>query len=65
MSDRVKWFNWVRYSGAVITLHLNPLYWWAVPYFKQVENEFGEQDRRWEFKFLCLKLTVWLDNGEW
>lgn len=61
----VKFYDWIRYSGAVVTLHLNPLHWWILPYFKRHSSEMGERDTRWEFKFLFLKVNVWIDDGRW
>lgn len=65
MSNEVKLVDWLRYSGATVTLHLNPLYWWVIPSLQRRTNELGERDRRWEFKFLFLKINVWIDDGRW
>lgn len=65
MINDVKWYHWLRYSGASLTLHLNPLYWWTLPKLSFYPSEFGGIDKRWEFKFIFLKLTWWIDNGQW
>jgi len=65
MNMQVKWYDWLRYSGAAATFHINPLYWWVLPHFKSYRSEFSGSDRRWEFKFLFLKVVVWIDNGAW
>lgn len=58
-------YNWIRYSGVTLTLHLNPLHWWAWPHLERHQGELGEHDARWTFKFLFVKVTVWFDNGRW
>ena len=65
MLNDVKWYEWIRYSGVTATVHLNPLHWWAIPYFQRHVSELGERDMRWEFKFLFLKINVWFDDGRW
>jgi len=55
----------LRYSGAVITFHLNPLHWWMMPYWYRHKSEMGERDMRWTFKFLFVKVSVWIDDGRW
>lgn len=65
MGNSVSWYNWIRYSGAVVTIHLNPLHWWVLPHWSRHKSEMGERDMRWTFKFLFVKVTVWIDDGRW
>ena len=61
----VKWQDWLRYSGAVLTFHFNPLHWWVLPQLQRHKSEMGERDMRWTFKFLFVKFTIWFDDGRW
>jgi len=65
MFKDVSLYDWLRYSGAVVTFHLNPLHWWVRPQFTKHKSEMGERDMRWTFKFLFLKVVFWLDDGRW
>jgi len=65
MLPKVQWYDWFRYSGAVVTFHFNPLHWWIYPHWERHVSEMGECDMRWTFKFLFVKISVWLDDGRW
>lgn len=65
MNNDVSLYNWLRYSGAVITIHFNPLHWWVLPHWDRHKSEMGERDMRWTFKFLFLKVIFWIDDGRW
>jgi hypothetical protein len=65
MFNLVNWYDWIRYSGAVVTIHLNPLHWWVWPHWSRHKSEMGERDMRWTFKFLFVKVSFWLDDGRW
>lgn len=65
MFKDVSLYNWVRYSGAVLTIHFNPLHWWVVPQLTKHKSEMGERDMRWTFKFLFVKASWWFDDGRW
>lgn len=55
--------NWIRYSGAVITLIVNPLYWKMYPRASKTYDFYDKP--RYEFKFLFLAVVVWFDKGDW
>lgn len=55
--------KYLRYSGALITLIVNPLYWKIYPWVKKTHDFYDKP--RYEFKFLCILIVVWFDNGEW
>lgn len=58
-----QFIKFARYSGAVVTLIINPLYWKIYPW---VGRSYDFYDKpRYEFKFLFIAITVWFDNGDW
>lgn len=56
----IKYF---RYSGASITISLNPFYWRVLPWFYKEYT--GWDDKTYCFTFLFLTVRIWIDNGEW
>jgi hypothetical protein len=55
--------NYLKYSGASVSITLNPWHWSFVPkYFKS--QEWGEENTH-TVSWLFLILRVWIDNGEW
>lgn len=56
-------YNWIRYSGANITIKLNPLHWRINCGFKST-NEIWEVDY-FILEFLPITIRVWFDNGDW
>lgn len=60
--------NYLKYSGASLTIYLNPLYWKAFPYIRNISKDdvyLGPDSHTWEFGFLFLIIRVWVDNGNW
>lgn len=59
--------DWVRYSGASLILHVNPLHWKVLPWFRNESNlEWpSPNERTWALGFLFLTVRVWIDDGSW
>lgn len=59
--------DWIRYSGAGIILHLNPLHWRLLPWFRNETNwEWpSPQERTWALGWLCITVRIWIDDGSW
>ena len=58
--------DWLRYSGASVTITLNPLHWKLVPtLYKEYDGWLGPNERTWRMAWLMLGLRVWIDNGSW
>ena len=59
--------NWIRYSGAGVILHLNPLHWKVLPWFRDETNQEwpAPNERTWAAGFLFLTIRVWIDDGSW
>lgn len=56
--------NYLKYSGASITLAVNPCHWSWIPVFRI------EQDLAWESEtlyvsILFLTVRIWIDDGSW
>jgi hypothetical protein len=56
-------WNWIKYSGATITLKLNPLHW-------RFSCKFIALNEAWETDHFLLELfpitiRVWFDDGSW
>ena len=67
MASKIHRFGqYLRYSGASITVSVNPLYWKVLPWFRDVTlGEWGEAERTWAAGFLFLTIRVWIDRGDW
>jgi hypothetical protein len=55
--------NWLKYSGATISLTLNPYHWCFQLKYKK-SADVWEQDA-FVLQILPLSIRVWFDNGEW
>jgi hypothetical protein len=62
-----KWIQWLKYSGGVVSLSLNPWHWRIVPWFRPEFDDVwvGPNQKTWEFGFLAITIRVWVDNGDW
>lgn len=59
--------NWLKYSGASVSVTLNPFHWFWAP---RISNEhrgdwFGPNERTLNVSILFLTLRVWIDDGSW
>lgn len=62
--------KWLRYSGMVISVSVNPLYWKMLPWWKTDSDQLdwafkSETERTVSFGFLFLTVRIWIDNGQW
>ena len=60
-------YNWLRYSGASVTVTLNPLHWslWPRLFRQPGEAWAGPNEQTWRGGWLFLSIQVWIDNGDW
>ena len=60
-------FNWLRYSGASVSVTLNPLHWRWIPDAGRVfAGEWaGPHERRYSAGWLFLTVRLWIDDGSW
>lgn len=59
-------FDWVRYSGASVTVTVNPLHWRWLPSLQRETSAWdtpGQYTGR--FTWLMLTVRVWIDDGSW
>jgi hypothetical protein len=59
--------NWLKYSGCIITIVLNPHQWRWVP---QGGREFidewaGPNQKNWRAGWLFVTVRFWIDDGSW
>lgn len=57
--------NYLRYSGVSIIIHLNPLYWKVLPWYRNESSEEVWTTNTHAIGFLFLTIRVWIDDGEW
>lgn len=59
--------NWLRHSGVLITLTLNPFQWrWRPRAYKENNREWPEGLlRSYRVAWLFLNIRLWIDNGSW
>lgn len=59
--------KWLRYSGACVTMTVNPWHWTLVPLFFKDDNNgwLGPNERTWRMSWLMITVRVWIDDGSW
>ena len=59
--------NWLRHSGVMIRLNLNPFHWSYLPVFgREFRGEWaGPNETGWYVRFLLVTVSVWIDDGSW
>jgi hypothetical protein len=59
--------KWLRYSGASVTITVNPFHWqWIPRAYKENNLEWPEGMRQsYRAWWLFLSIEFWIDNGEW
>jgi hypothetical protein len=62
-----RYLNWLRYSGATLTVKINPMHWNLIPQWqREIYNDWaGPNERTWSASWLCLTLRFWIDDGSW
>jgi diadenosine tetraphosphate (Ap4A) HIT family hydrolase len=56
-------FNYLRYSGASVSITINPFHWNIIPrYF--ASNEWPNEKTK-AVSWLFLTIRFWLDDGSW
>jgi hypothetical protein len=61
------WLDWLRFSGASVTITANPWHW---QWWPQIQNEpldtwIGPNEHRFYVSWLMLTVRVWVDDGAW
>jgi hypothetical protein len=59
----MKIINYLKYSGIIITLRLNPFHWRVSCAFNKT-NEVWTQDI-FVIELLMFTIRAWVDDGEW
>ena len=59
--------KWLRYSGAAVTLVLNPCHWIVIPRVYQEPGDawLGPNERTWRAAWLMFSVRIWIDDGSW
>lgn len=60
--------DWLRYSGACVTITLNPWHWRWTPMIQRENHHdwpLGPNEQTWCVTWLMLTVRVWIDNGDW
>ena len=59
-------FKWLHFSGACVTITVNPLQWAIKPWANRFQDEWsGPNQRTVSFGWLFLTVRAWRDNGIW
>lgn len=61
------WSDWVRHSGATVSIAVNPCHW---SWWPQIQNEpldtwIGPHERRFYVTWLMITVRAWIDDGTW
>lgn len=59
-------WRWLRYSGAVVSVTVNPCHWSWWPRFQR-EQDIWSGPAEWTGRatWLMLSVRVWIDDGSW
>jgi hypothetical protein len=58
--------NWLKYSGASVSVTLNPYHWSLVPFARSIASEWElPNERNYSVGWLFLTIRVWIDDGTW
>jgi len=58
--------KWLRYSGASVSVTVNPLHWQWIPDFDEpLDTWLGPNERRFYAAWLMITVRVWIDDGAW
>ena len=58
-------FKYLRYSGAVVIVSLNPLYWKVLPWYRNESSAEVWTTNTYAVGFLFLTIRIWIDDGSW
>lgn len=62
----MKIFNWIRYSGASVSITLNPFHWSWIPNANTYNDTWGgPNEHTVSVSLLFLTIRIWIDNGDW
>lgn len=59
--------DWIRYSGASISITVNPFHWfWTPRFFSETIGDWpGPNEYCGRISFLFLSVRFWIDDGSW
>ena len=59
--------NWLKYSGASVSVTLNPFHWFWTPRIgrEPLGDWAGPNEHTVSLSILFLTLRVWIDDGSW
>jgi len=55
--------NYLKYSGASVSITINPCHWNIVPRYYR-NQEWGDENTH-SFSWLFLTIRFWIDDGSW
>lgn len=61
----IDFLKYVKYSGAAISITLNPFHWAWIPNVRFQSNEIWDYSKTIVVSFLFLSVRLWLDDGKW
>lgn len=56
--------NWLKYSGATISITVNPYHWAWIPIIRYEVDDAWE-DNTFRISALFLTIRIWIDDGSW
>ncbi len=56
--------NWLKYSGATISITVNPYHWAWVPIIRN-EADSAWEDNTFRISVFFLTVRIWIDDGSW
>ena len=57
--------NYLKYSGASVTMTVNPCHWAWVPVFFYGQEDAWENTESLRISILFLTVRIWIDDGSW
>jgi hypothetical protein len=61
----MSFINYLKYSGASVTMTVNPYHWAWIPVFFYGQEDVWDNTKSWRISVLFLTLRIWIDDGSW
>jgi hypothetical protein len=61
----MSFIDYLKYSGASVTMTVNPWHWAWIPVYRYGSAEIWDYSKTYTISFLFLTIRIWFDDGNW
>jgi len=61
----MSFINYLKYSGASVTMTVNPCHWAWIPVFSHGQEDVWQSTETLRITILFLTVRIWIDDGSW